>query len=118
MRLGNGYSTRRLFVFNVALIAIVGMLIIRQCCIPSAPQPSHSQPCPHDSNGQKPSGCEITDQAVVDRSAGLVNAAADIDPSTFALNSGAEPLDAPGLRTVVFDLGPPNLFLQNSTLRI
>ncbi len=107
-----------MFVFNVALIAIVGMLIIRQCCIPSVPQPSHSQQCPHENDGPKPSGCEITDQAVVDRGAALVNHTVGIERPIVAMNSGAEPLDAPVPRTLIFDPGPPNLFLQNSALRI
>jgi len=111
---------RRLALVDFALIVLVGTLAIRQCCIPIVPPPSHSPSCPHEGGSQKPSSCHISDdQALVDRSATTINvAAADIDHATHDLPSKVERFEVVRPSAIPFDLGPPNLFLQNSAFLI
>src|SRR5205085_2391566 len=107
-------------LINIVLIALVGTLAIRQCCIPSIPQVSHARCCPHGSDNQKPASCNSGgDQALVDKTAAAIDvAAADSDQPVSDSPRAAELPEALRPQAIVFDPGSPNLFLQHSALLI
>jgi hypothetical protein len=108
---------RRLALINIAVFALVSSLAIRQCCISYLPQsPSHYS---HEHRGQQPIKCQLTDEALVDRSATTLTVARAITAERIvSLTVFLNPIEKAHLNSSIVDIGPPDLFLHTSALLI